>query len=345
MTSKNCKLTPSPMKVGFFLSKDFTMIALASVIEVLRMANQLTGENLYKWITLSETGEPVSASDSLQINVDQSISQHQDIDLLIVCGGINIKQNSHPKILNWLCHLDRSNVQLGGICTGSYMLAKAGLLEDQPCSIHWEYLAGIQEEFPRVMSSNKLFSTSANRMTCSGGTAPMDMMLSLVTKQHGHQLSSAISEMFVCERIRNSEDIQKVPIKTLIGTSQPKLLDIVALMEANLEEIISMDDMASYVNLSRRQLERLFQKYLMCSPSRYYLNLRIIRAKQLLKHTNLSIIEISIACGFVSNPHFSKCYRDYFGLPPREERLGMSSITEHKIEPSTNEPTFASISI
>ena len=204
MTSKNCKLTPSPMKVGFFLSKDFTMIALASVIEVLRMANQLTGENLYKWITLSETGEPVSASDSLQINVDQSISQHQDIDLLIVCGGINIKQNSHPKILNWLCHLDRSNVQLGGICTGSYMLAKAGLLEDQPCSIHWEYLAGIQEEFPRVMSSNKLFSTSANRMTCSGGTAPMDMMLSLVTKQHGHQLSSAISEMFVCERIRNS---------------------------------------------------------------------------------------------------------------------------------------------
>ena len=317
--------TQQPMRIGFYLTHNFTMIAMASAIEVLRMANQLSGERLYQWFTLSENGEPVAASDALEVRVDDKIPSQLPLDSLIVCGGVQVELSCSSQLTSWLCQLDRQQKILGGICTGSYALAKAGIMANQYCAIHWEHLAGLQELFPSIKITNKLFTLSDKRMTSTGGTAPMDMMLTLVAKQHGNKLSAAISEMFMCERIRNGEDVQKVPLRSLVGTSQPKLLEIVSLMEANLEELIEMDELAGFVDLSRRQLERLFQKYLQCSPSRYYLQLRLSRARQLLKQTNLSVIEVSVACGFVSTPHFSKCYRDCFGIPPRHERQGISS--------------------
>lgn len=313
------------MHIGFYLTHNFTMIAMASAIEVLRMANQLSGETLYQWFTLSENGESVAASDALEVRVDDKIPTQLPLDSLIVCGGVKVEQSCTPQLMSWLYQLDRQRKILGGICTGSYVLAKAGVMVNQYCAIHWEHLAGFQELFPSIKITNKLFTLNDKRMTSSGGTAPMDMMLTLVANQHGNKLSAAISEMFMCERIRNGEDVQKVPLRSLVGTSQPKLLEIVSLMEANLEEPIGMDELAGFVDLSRRQLERLFQKHLQCSPSRYYLQLRLSRARQLLKQTNLAIIEVSVACGFVSTPHFSKCYRDCFGIPPRHERLGISS--------------------
>ncbi|MGF1717365.1 GlxA family transcriptional regulator [Photobacterium chitinilyticum] len=326
--------TQQPMRIGFYLTHNFTMIAMASAVEVLRMANQLSGERLYQWFTLSENGEPVAASDALEVRVDDRIPSQLPLDSLIICGGVQVERSCTPQLTSWLCQLDRQQKILGGICTGSYALAKAGVMANQHCAIHWEHLAGLQELFPSVKITNKLFSLSDRRMTSTGGTAPMDMMLTLVAKQHGNKLSAAISEMFMCERIRNGKDVQKVPLRSLVGTSQPKLLEIVSLMEANLEEPIGMDELAGFVDLSRRQLERLFQKHLQCSPSRYYLQLRLSRAKQLLTQTNLSIIEVSVACGFVSTPHFSKCYRDCFGIPPRHERQGISSqpiATEHPL--------------
>ncbi|CZF81293.1 HTH-type transcriptional regulator CdhR [Grimontia celer] len=325
-----------PVNIGFYLCDRFTMLAMASAIEVLRMANQLSGETLYQWHTLSEDGQAVSASDSLQIGVDGGIPSQQPLDIVIVCGGLDIEKSANPRLLSWLASLDRKHVTIGAICTGSFILAKAGIMQNKACSIHWEYLAGFQEAFPAVRVSNKLFSIDEQRMTSAGGTAPMDMMLNMVTKEHGNKLSAAISEMFMCERVRNSEDVQKIPLRNLIGTAQPKLLETVSLMEANLEEPFCIDELASLVQLSRRQLERLFQRHIQCSPSRYYLHLRLSRAKQLLIQTNLSIIEISIACGFVSTPHFSKCYRDYYGIPPREERVGMRQ---------DQEPTLGSVSL
>jgi transcriptional regulator GlxA family with amidase domain len=187
-------------------------------------------------------------------------------------------------------------------------------------------------------------------------------MLHLISRDHGRELSAAISEMFVYERIRNEQDHQRVPLKHMLGTNQPKLQEIVALMEANLEEPIDLDELAVYVAVSRRQLERLFQKYLHCSPSRYYLKLRLIRARQLLKQTPMSIIEVASVCGFVSTPHFSKCYREYFGIPPRDERVGSNTTQQVAMLPlpqaivmsplsgpmsalsqARNESTFASV--
>lgn len=314
---------PSVCTIGFLVLDNFTLMSHASAVEPLRMANQLSGRTLYRWKTLSVSGEPVIASDGMMVTPDCSIENNEQYDLIVVCGGLEIKQQCNRRLTQWLQRQSRLKTPLASICTGSYVLAKAGLLDGFRCTIHWENMASFKEEFPHIVVTNHIYSVDRDRITCSGGTAPLDMMLNVIAASHGRELSASISEMFVHDRVRNEVEQQRVPLRHTLGISQPKLVEIVALMEANLEETISLDDLASYVGLSRRQLERLFLKYLDCSPSRYYLKLRLQRARQLLQQTNLSIIEVAAACGFISTPHFSKRYRDCFGIPPRDERLGL----------------------
>ena len=323
-----------PRAIGFLLLNNFTMISLASAVEALRMANQLSGEELYAWYTLTMDGQPVSASDGITITPDAGVGNRPQLDMVIVAGGLNITKVYDRNHINWLQEMERKGCKLGAICTGAYLLADAGLMDGYECSTHWEYLAALQEAFPKVICSNRLFSLDRGRMTCTGGTVPLDMMLNVIKLEHGYQLSAAISEMFICDRVRDDTDQQKVPLRHVLGTTQPKLLEIVSLMEANIEEVIEMDELAHYVDLSRRQMERLFQKFLECSPSRYYLKLRLLRARQLLKQTTMSIIDIAAACGFVSSPHFSKCYREQMGIPPREERSVVNKGGEEGAESS-----------
>ena len=162
----------------------------------------------------------------------------------------------------------------------------------------------------------------------------MDMMLNLIGKERGRAICDQISEAMLCERVRDGSDRQRMPLRMRLGSSQPKLVEAVELMESNIEEPMTLDELASHVGIYRRQLERLFQKHLKCVPTRYYLEIRLRRARELLIRSSRSIVDIAFACGFVSAPHFSKCYRDFFGLPPREERIprGVATQSEAPIE-------------
>lgn len=325
--------TPSKTthKIGFLLLKNFTLISFASAIEPLRMANQFTGGECYDWYTITADGAPIQASDGIQITPDASFASGLELDTVIVVGGVNVTRTYNREQLAWLQAQARRGARLGGVCTGAWALAHAGLLDGYDCSAHWEYLAPLQEAFPKVNCTNRLFTFDRDRFTSSGGTVPLDMMLNLIKQEHGYQLAAAISEMFICDRIRTPGEQQKIPLRHVLGTTQPKLVEVVALMESNIEETIELDQLAFYVGLSRRQLERLFQKYLDCSPSRYYLKLRLFRARQLLKQTTMTIVDIAAACGFVSIQHFRKCYREHIGLPPREERAALSAA---RLEPA-----------
>ncbi|MBM7455868.1 transcriptional regulator GlxA family with amidase domain [Oceanisphaera litoralis] len=345
-------------RVGFLLIDNFTMISLASAIEPLRMANQLSGQPLYEWVMLSETGSPVRASDHMLVTPDHSIQDCGHLDMMILCGGVGVVNARSRALRAWLQQLARRRVKLGAVCTGSYLLADAGVLSGYRCTLHWEYMASFKEAFPQLETSSALYCIDRDRLTCSGGTVPMDMMLHLIEKDHSSALSTAICDMFLCERIREGQEEQRVPLRHMVGTAQPKLAEVVALMEANLEEPITLDELACYVGLSRRQVERLFQRHVQCSPSRYYLNLRLKRARQLLRQTSLSIIDIATACGFVSTPHFSKCYRENFGVPPRDDRCSRSRpkpvaaspvlselVMNIQLDMARGEPTFASVTL
>ena len=306
--------------LGFLLLPEYSMIAFTSGIEPLRMANRLSGKKLYEWSVITTTGEPVKSSSGLTILADKNLDNALPLDMLFVCGGVNVQNHADKSTLFWLKKLEKTQTSMGAICTGTYLLAKAGLLDNHRCTIHWENMASMREEFPNIIVSSELFEIDKNRYTCAGGVATLDLMLNIIKKQHGGELAASISEEFILERIRNQHDRQRIPLKQFLGTGQPKLIEAVTLMESNIEEPMSLDELAYHVGLSRRQLERLFQKYLQCVPTRYYLELRLKRARELLLQTSKSIVDVAFACGFVSAPHFSKCYRDMFGIAPRDER-------------------------
>ncbi len=310
-----------PTRIGFYLVPQFSMIAFSSAIETLRMANQVAGEALYEWALVSSDGGPVQCSNGISVAADYGTHQTlNNYHAIFVCGGLNIHQLDDEQGINWLRKYDRAEVVLGAVCTGSYLLAKAELLNGYRCTIHWENLAAAREQFPQLVISPELFEIDRNRYTCAGGTAPIDMFMCEVRDAHGAELAKRISEQFICERIRDQNDRQRVPLTQRIGASQPKLAEAVSLMEANIEEPMTLDELSYHVGLSRRQLERLFQRYLTCVPTRYYLELRLERARQLLLQTSMPIVDIALACGFISAPHFSKCYRDTYSIPPRDER-------------------------
>lgn len=336
MTPMNVTAT-SPYRVGFLLINNFTLVALASAIEPLRMANQLSGTELYTWQLLAASDLPVKASDGISFTADRTISHEQNLDVVIVVGGVDITRSFCVQEVAWLQGQAKKNVLLGAICTGAYVLASAGLLDGYACSAHWECLAAMQERFPRVNCTNRLYTLDRDRMTCTGGSVPMDMMLSMITRQHGKALVSSICDMFIWDRVRMDSEQQHTPLRHLLNTAQPKLAEITELMEANIEEPIELEELASFVGISRRQIERLFLKHLNCTPSRYYLKLRLDRARQLLKQTTCSIIEIASMCGFVSAPHFSRCYRKYIGVSPKEERAALCTLKQFD-EPSMQPP-------
>ena len=309
-----------PQRIGFVLIPSFSMIAFTAAVESLRLANRASDQCLYEWHLFSTDGQPVTASNGISLTPEGDLEKATDLPIVTICSGIDVQKHTHKGTLSWLRRMARKGADVGAICTGSHILARAGLLDGYRCTIHWENLASFAEDFPEIEVTSELFEIDRNRFTCAGGTAAIDMMLNVIAHQHGYELAAAVAEQFMHERIRDQHDHQRTSLPARLGVRHPKLLSVIAVMENNLEEPLSRIDLARDADLSTRQLERLFRKYLNRSPARYYLELRLNKARLLLVQTNMSIIDVALACGFVSASHFSKCYRDFFGRTPRKER-------------------------
>ena len=310
-----------PKRVGFLLMDQFTLISLSSAIDPLRVANLLSDTTLYSWHLIGSGERDQVSSDGIRVGLDYTLSDEVDLDLVIVVGWIDIEQSVQRSDLAWLRKQAQKGVQMGALCTGSYVLASAGLLNGYQCSAHWDCLTLLTEQFPAIDFNSHLYTIDRDRLTCTGGTVPLHMMLSVIAKRHPQSLVDGVADMLVCERHRSDAEMQVIPMWSRKADMQPKLKEVLQLMDANLEEPITLQELADYVSLSRRQLERLFLKYLYSTPSRYYLKLRLDRARRLLKQTSRSIVEITSMCGFVSTTHFSRCYRKYMGVSPKSDRI------------------------
>jgi len=277
---------------------------------------------------LSETGLPSVGSNGLAIVVNGPLCPILRNEILIICGGDNIAETTSPKIVTWLRRNARHGAQIGGMSTGPYALAKAGLLEGKKATLHWEYHDSFRELFPEIQLLDTIYYVDENRFTCAGCAASMDMMLHLIAKDWGPDLASHVSDLMVYTAPREFGQSQRMSLQARSGTRHPKLSHCLSIMSELIEDPLSTSQIAEVVGISNRPLERLFRKYLNILPSAHYKLVRLQRARSLLLKTNLTVMEISIAVGFESRPHFTHCYRKSFGVNPSHEN-GMHSVSLH----------------
>lgn len=303
----------------FLLMPGFSAIGFISAIEPLRVANRFRGE-LYRWHVLSVDGGPVLASNGMSVNADAALEPLKKGATLWVVAGFEPLKFATPALERWLHRLDNEGVTLGGIDTGSVVLAEAGLLEGHRVTLHWEAIEAFKESYPQLSVTQELFEIDRRRITCAGGTASIDLMLDLIGQAHGSELAIQVSEQFVLGRIRPRKDHQRMEIANRYGIRNKKLVHVIGEMETHSEPPLSTLALAESINVTRRQLERLFRLHLNDTPSNFYLRLRLEKARQLLRQTDMSVLEVSIACGFESPSYFTRSYRARFERCPREDR-------------------------
>lgn len=311
----------------FFLVPDFTLLPFTAAVETLRIANRMLGHEAYTWRLCSADGEKVRSSAGIALEVNASVADERRNlagenrpNMVLVCSGIEIERYHNKTVNAWLRESYNRGIAVGSLCTGAHVLAQAGLLNGKRCAIHWENLPGFAEAFPKVEVYADLYEVDGNIHTCAGGTASLDMMLNLIGQDFGDNLVNRICEQQLTDRVRNPHDRQRLPLRARLGVQNTKVLSIIELMENNLSEPLSLVEIADDAGLSRRQIERLFRQEMGRSPARYYLEIRLDRARHLLVQSSMPVVEVAVACGFVSASHFSKCYREIYNRSPQQER-------------------------
>jgi len=309
------------------LIEGYPIIPFSCVVDTLRAANRLSGKNLFQWEFYSPGRAPVASSCGITLPT-KPLSEARNLTTLLIVATNTAQYFDDASCLKRLKALDRQQVNLGSASSGSFILARAGLLDDCRCTIHWENIPVFKELYPQLEVAFTLYEIDRRRFTCSGGIAALDMMLKLIENQHGRELAQQISQQFQHDRIRSGIDSQQMADRIDLAMNAPKLIDVINLMENNIELPLALPSIAEKCQLSLRQIERLFHKYRDVTPSQYYLSLRLLHAKQLLLNTNRSVIDISIATGFETQSYFTACYRRQFGSSPRNHRSQVA--TERK---------------
>lgn len=315
---------PKTTKVAFLMLDKFSMMAFASMIEPMRATNTLTTGQAFDWKLYSVDGQPVTASNGVSIAVEGDMQRFDSPDMIVLCSGTEVQHLDHKPIAKALWAYSRNEkTTIVGLCTASYVMAKCGLLDRYRCTVHWENIASFREELPSLIVTNNLYEIDGNRITCSGGTAPIDMILEIIRQYFGQDTMLAVAEQFVHERVRPADESQKMAEHVLTSRQSPKLAEAIQIMQNHIDDPLSTNEVAEIAEVSLRQLERLFKKYKSTTPQRYYLFLRLQQARRLLLQTSLSVLQVTIATGFSSQSHFTKCYRDLFRQTPGSERKVM----------------------
>lgn len=307
--------------MGFLLLSGFALFSYAATVEPLRAANLLAGKTLYRWWHATPDNKPAIASNGAAVVPDLRMGGDiKSLDAMLVCAGGNPAAYSDRRTFAWLRKLANHGVILGGVSGGPVILAKAGLLKDRRCTVHWEHLPALQEAYPELKFTRALFELDRDRITCSGGVAGLDMMVALIARDHGYELGAAVSDWLLHTQVREGAHLQRMDLRFRLGVTDEKLLRALRLMEAHLESPIDRSRLAKAGGLSLRQLERAFRHHLGRGVHEHYLMLRLNRSRQLLRETTLTILEVALATGFSSGSQFSRAFKRELGFPPSRTR-------------------------
>lgn len=316
--------TPPPtFNIGMLLLDGFNAMAMQAFIDPFRCANYLKGANLYQWHFLGFNQTNVAASNGLSVDALTDITKCEiSYDLLVINASWGVEQFTQPTLINILRAFAHKGGTLCGIDTGAFILAYAGLLKGKRAAVHYEHIASFRELFPNVEMSEDMFVMHEDRLTCCGGLAAVDMALEMIRLQQGIELANAASRYIFHERLRTGDERQLPETREPVGYSAPaKLREAIIVMERHLEQPLSIGQISDRIAISQRQLDRIFKQHTNTSPVRYYLDIRLDRARSLITQTELPILDVAIACGFTSNAHFSRAYKERFEITPSQDRI------------------------
>jgi len=309
-----------PEHFVFLMMPEFTHLAFSCAIEPLRIANLISGQDLYRWSFMSENGKTAEASNGVVIQVHRGFEPLSRGEKLFVMSGIHVKENTTPSVLAVIRKARATGTLGGALCSGAYALAKAGILNDMKAAIHWDYHDSFMDDFPDVRLVRNVFVADEKYITASGGTATADLMIHLIEQKHGASLATEVADMMLHNAVREATAEQRVSLQSRHGIRNPHLSNAVRMMSENIEEPISPSEIAQEIGISTRQLERLFGRHMNCSPKKYYVDMRLHKARNLLLQTEKPVTEIAYLCGFTSSAHFARVFRNQYGVSPIHQR-------------------------
>jgi len=307
-------------RIGILPIEGFAAMSYACLTEPMRAANLLARRTLYEMIDFGTSDSPVPSSGAMSVAPQARVGDDLVLDYLFVAAGGDPTTYNNRAVMNWLAHMARLGVPLGGVSGGPIILARAGLMTGRRMTVHWEHATALAEISPHLLIERQLYVIDRDRVTCAGGTAPMDLMHALITQHHGAPFARLVSDWFMHTEIRPSVGPQRGGLVERVGSTNASILDAVEAMEAHVAEPLPLDRLAGFSGLSPRQLNRLFRDKLGRSVMRYYRELRLEKAQSLLRNSPLSLTEIALATGFANSSHFSRAYAAQFGQPPSSYR-------------------------
>ncbi|MCA0930345.1 GlxA family transcriptional regulator [Ruegeria profundi] len=309
-----------PRHITFILIEEFSHLAFSCAVEPLRIANLVSGKDLYGWTFLSEHGEQAVCSNGSVTLVHGGLGDVPKTDQVFVLSGIHMRSHVTRPLLAALRWERARGTPIGALCSGAWILAEAGFLDGMQAAIHWEYHDAFMEAFPEVNLVRSVFVADEKHITASGGTATADLMLHLIGQDHDEELAVAVADQMVYNAVRNATAKQRVSLQSRNGMRNAHLAEAIHIMRDCIATPVSPSQIAEDLGISTRQLERLFGKYLNASPKKYFMELRLERAQNLLLQTEASVTEVAMACGFESPGHFSRVYRSSFGVTPHGQK-------------------------
>jgi transcriptional regulator GlxA family with amidase domain len=314
------------LRFGFLLAPQFSMMSLSSAIEPIRVANRLLSRRAFEWRTCSTDGKPVTASNDLVIEAEPAATVIDDVDVLILCAGTRLHASFEKSLIRAVRSAARRKRAIGGLSTATHILARAGVLDGYRCTIHWENLPALREEFPDLLVTEAIYEIDRDRLTSSGGTTALDMMLRIIMLRHGPDIAHEVAAQFQHGKIRAHDERQTGWQQRNVAILPPILRRATTIMRSNIEEPAGIRDIADRVGVSQRQMERLFAAQFSLRPKQYYLMLRTECGRELLTYTEKTLIEIAVATGFGSVSQFSKWFQHFHGVSPsRYRKAGRAS--------------------
>ena len=302
--------------IVFLLLSNFSLLAFSSAIEPLRIANQLSGQALFTWVVISADGQSAQCSNGTRIEVEGGLGDCPPGSMFFVCGGVEPDKSATKQVGDWLRLQWRTGRTIGGLCTGAYSLARAGILEGRKFTLHWENLAPFIEQFDHLDPVEQLYCIDGRIMTCGGGAAATDLFVEIVQMLFGEDLASSVLSMCLHGHHRPATLQQKTSVAALIGTRHPLLSEVIRYLQRNIEPVLELRTLADSLGISSRQIQRLFRRYLGTTPKQYHTSLRLERGRALLSETDMGVSEIAFACGFANASTFARAFRIKYGVSP-----------------------------